>query len=99
MRLRRLLAFLAFTLLLDGCTNRVFSNEPWFDKASRVSGPVLRDGIWLTDDPHCKVRESEPAERWPKCAGWEYHRANQSFHLTESCEGKSCRRSFVEWSM
>jgi hypothetical protein len=60
-----LLALVA--LDLGGC-NLVVSPEPWFTAANAIGAPVLRNGLWLTDDADCKVRELRPAERWPKCA-------------------------------
>jgi len=101
MRLRRLFALLVLALLLDGCTNRVFSEKPWFDSASAVPALVLRDGLWLTDDPECKVRETDPAERWPKCADWGVHRAGQSLRpqWTKSRKFNSSHWDYGDWSV
>jgi len=100
MRNRRMHAILAVALLSAGCTNRVFSEEPWFDSAKALGGPAFRDGIWLTEDRRCNVREAEPAERWPDCASWVYRRANQSLttQWSESCERRSCQRTYDDWS-
>ncbi|MEI6641079.1 MAG: hypothetical protein WCL10_03520 [Novosphingobium sp.] len=74
----RVLLILAAGLLLDACSNRLVSAEPWF-VAEAAGAPHLREGLWRTEDPKCKVDEAKPAEQWPVCANWFHVRSNRSF--------------------
>jgi len=74
----RAFLILAVGLLLGACSNRVVSTEPWF-AADAAGAPHLREGLWRTEDPKCKVDEAKPAERWPACASWFHVRGNRSF--------------------
>jgi hypothetical protein len=85
---------------LMGCSNRVISNEPWFHEEPSQTRPRIRDGVWITTEPHCKVDESEPAERWPACAHWSYQRGGQSLSVpwNEDGRGRHRRRAYGAWN-
>jgi hypothetical protein len=55
-------------LLLGACANQVHSDRPLFTARDSVGLPKVRPGLWLLDDPDCKVDERTPARTWPKCA-------------------------------
>lgn len=100
MALRHLFLIPAVLLILGGCSNRVVSLEPWFREDPATKGPKLRDGVWLSEDPDCKVETAKPAEQWPACANWFHLRANQSFRVqwSEETVGPSRRRTYDPWS-
>src|SRR5688572_209526 len=93
----KLAALLALSSLLSAC-NTVYSEKPWFAKSS---GPVLRDGLWLTGDPKCKVNEAKPAERWPECASWGVVQDGRALspRYSDTDKGKRAPRRFEEWKM
>ena len=59
---------LALAALLGGCGNLVQSDAALFAKADTRGAPVFRRGLWIGDDPDCKVDERLPREAWPGCA-------------------------------
>jgi hypothetical protein len=94
----RLAAAAAFLLGLSGC-NLVVSEEPWFTEADAVPMPVLRDGLWRSDDAGCRVDESKPAERWPDCAEPLFVRGAEAWSMkwSETDERGRHRRTFAGW--
>ena len=54
-------------LALGGC-NAVVLDRPFF--TPDPSAPALRNGLWRSVTPDCRVDERKPVERWPDCADW-----------------------------
>jgi len=101
MRRRIPIPFLVLLAALAGCSNRVISDEPWFHEEPTGTRPRLRDGVWISVEPHCKVDETQPAERWPACATWHYQRGDQSLSVQwdEEGAGRLRRRTYNDWSV
>jgi hypothetical protein len=66
-RLAALIVLLAATSALGGC-NYVYSKTPLFTDADAAGAPRLRPGVWVRDDPDCRIDPALPTRRWPKCA-------------------------------
>ena len=100
MRWARLIGIVVLAALLGACSNLVVSDRPWFDAATSAARPGLRDGLWRTDDPDCKVREAAPVEQWPDCAQWLYRRGQEALSLQWSAAGKGRQRvrTWAGWS-
>lgn len=84
----RWIVLLAATLLLGAC-NQVISQTPLFTAADATGAPVLKDGLWLTDDPGCRVDVRKPAHRWPRCAKWQVVRGGEILNLNIDDDGDS----------
>ena len=100
MRPRISIPLVASVVFLAGCSNRVISDRPWFVEQTAETRPRLRDGVWLSEQPDCKVDETQPAERWPACASWSYQRGNQNLspQWSEEGTGRHRRRTYNDWS-
>lgn len=62
-------------LSLAAC-NMVVTETPMFTAADQT-GPMMREGVWLADDPDCKVDTAKRADAWPECAQWFVYRGGQ----------------------
>jgi hypothetical protein len=100
MRLLHSILIVALLIPLGACSNRVVSQAPWFRPEATATSPKLREGVWRFEDPRCKTRETEPAERWPTCASWSYLRGNQGLspQWIEEGTGRHRRRTYNAWS-
>ena len=73
--MRILLWLLPTCLALSAC-NMAMSNHPMFSPEEQLATP-LKDGLWVADDPDCRVDTSLPRNRWPNCAFWVIVSGNQ----------------------
>ncbi|MDQ0462438.1 hypothetical protein QO010_000186 [Caulobacter ginsengisoli] len=82
---------LAAVLLLGAC-NQMTSTQPLFSAADAAGAPALKDGLWLTDEPDCRVDVRKPVQKWPVCARWYVVRGGEvlNFHAAD-------RDSPAEW--
>lgn len=94
----RFAALAAFLSGLSGC-NVVVSEDPWFTGADAAPTPVLRDGLWLSAEPDCRVDETRPAERWPDCADATFVRGEERWSMRwDRTDSRSRgRRNFAGW--
>jgi len=94
----RIGALAVFLLGLSGC-NIVVSKDPWFTAADAAPMPTLRDGLWLSAAPDCRVDEAQPAERWPDCADASFVRGEErwSMRWDDTDERGRHRRTFAGW--
>jgi hypothetical protein len=46
------------------------SSGPLFRPRMDQRGPPLRPGLWLREDPDCRLDERQEAGAWPVCADW-----------------------------
>ncbi len=88
----RWIALFAALPLLGAC-NFVVTTEPLFTAADAANGPVLRDGLWLTESADCRVDARKPVQNWPKCAKWDVVRGGERLNFSAAAKGDP-----AEWS-
>ena len=98
--LLRLTALAAMLGGLSGC-NTLVSDEPWFTEADAQPRPTLRDGLWLSAEPDCRVTAARPAERWPDCASASFVRGQETWSMRwdDTDERGRRRKTFAGWEL
>jgi hypothetical protein len=66
--MRILLWLLPLGVVLSAC-NVANSDHPMLAGEPR-SAVKLKDGLWVAEDPKCRVDRRRPVRRWPRCAYW-----------------------------
>lgn len=99
--MQQALRVVAVTVLLFGLSgcNLLVSEEPWFSAADAQPAPSMRDGLWLSATPDCRVDERKPAERWPDCASATFVRGEERWSMQwEDLDARGRRRrTFAGW--
>ncbi len=97
----RALRVVALAALLPGLSacNMLVSKEPWFAASEAQPFPAMRDGLWLSAAPDCRVDERKPAERWPDCAGAAFVRGDEQWSMEWNQRADRRRRTFAGWNL